>query len=102
MQLARDAGIDYRDFMEVGTFLATTGVEIKYRRPVHYHDELSIVAWVEDMQSRGLRCGFEICAPDSRTCYATAFSDHLLVTREGRPTVLPKDWKDRLLASETP
>jgi acyl-CoA thioester hydrolase len=100
MQLARDAGLDYRDFMAVGTFLATTGVEIKYRRSVQYHDELQIVAWVEAMQSRGLRCGFEINARDGQTCYATAFSDHLLVNREGKPTVLPKDWKDRLLQAD--
>lgn len=46
-ELLRTSGVSYRALEEAGVFLVVTRMEIRYRRPVRYDDEVEIVTRVE-------------------------------------------------------
>ncbi|MSR42143.1 MAG: acyl-CoA thioesterase [Phycisphaerales bacterium] len=86
-EMLRSAGGNYRTLEEGGLFLAVVALEVKYRRPARYDDELAVHTRlisggpVKIVHTYEVRCGEELLASASTTLACLG--------RDGRARALP-------------
>ena len=66
--LLRALGHTYRDLEDAGFFLVITKVELKYKRPAHYDDELTVRTTVTRTTPVRLEHSYEVIGPDGGVC----------------------------------
>jgi acyl-CoA thioester hydrolase len=98
---ARSMGVSYADMEKGGYFMAVTGLEIKYRVPLHYDELVAIDCWVHELKSRTVAFKFEVHRVQDGALCATAHIDLICITREGQITRWPEQWR-HWLSGEKP
>lgn len=93
---ARSKGVSYADMERSGYFMAVTGLDVKYRVPLHYDELVAIDCWVEELKSRTVTFKFEVRRVQDGVICATASTDLICITREGQITIWPAQWKQWL------
>ena len=87
MEFLKDAGLDYRAFLQAGLALVVARICITYKTPAVYGDELII-----ETESIRFRKSFGVFQQDIRkgsTLVATAEVSWFCVDSQGKPTPLP-------------
>ncbi len=94
-ELLRESGIAYRDLEAEHVFLVITRLELKYKSPARYDDEVTIITKVSGGGRARIDHEYEIrrIAPgeDRGELLATALTTLACVDQNGRPQPLP-DW----------
>lgn len=95
-ELLRVGGVTYRALEDAGVLLVVTRLDIRYKKPARYDDEIVVVTEVTGGGRARIDHGYEVWldAGDGRgksDLLATAASTIACVGRDGRPTALP-DW----------
>jgi acyl-CoA thioester hydrolase len=87
-ELLRSLGLTYRDIEDQGFLLVLTKIEVRYKRPAHYDDVLTIRTFVERTTAVRIDHRYEV----SRDGLLIAEGNTTLacVDREGRPQALPE------------
>lgn len=89
-ELCRRRGVRYRDFeLETGLSMAVVEINVRYRRPAKYDDEIEALAWIEKAHPRQVVFGYEIKQRESGELLTTGETKHILLTREGKPSRIP-------------
>jgi acyl-CoA thioester hydrolase len=94
LELARIVWMDehdlpYRDYVGMGVHFATTRVEVEYRGPVRFDDELLVTVWCEWVRGASLRMGYGMRVGDALV--GVAATEHAAVDTEGRVRRIPPD-----------
>ncbi len=87
-ELLRDVGATYKSMEDGGFLLVLTKVEVRYRRPAHYDDLLTVRTRVERVTSVRIDHVYEVLRGDELV--AEGSSTLACVDREGRPQALPE------------
>ncbi len=90
---ARQRGSDYASFERTGRFLTVTEVHARYVKPAVYGQRLTVRCWIEEMKSRMMTFGYEIVDADTRELHVTGSTKHICITKEGRVTTFPEEWR---------
>lgn len=88
--LLRAQGGNYKDLEDRGFFLVVAKIEIKYRSPAYYDDELRIVTTVMRTTPVRLEHKYEVFRPDG-TLVAEGSSTLACVDKAGKLQAMP-DW----------
>jgi acyl-CoA thioester hydrolase len=88
--LLRQAGGNYKELEDRGFFLVVAKLEIKYRSPAYYDDELRIVTTVTRTTPVRLEHQYEVFR-ENGTLVATGSSTLACVDAEGKLQPMP-DW----------
>lgn len=92
-ELLRASGATYRELEAAGVFLVVTRLEIAYRRPARYDDNITIITSVTGGGRARIDHAYEVrrLAPHETTgeLLATASSTLACVGADGRPRALP-------------
>ena len=87
--LLRGLGTNYRDLEDQGYFLVITKVEVKYRRPAHYDDLLTIRTTVTKTSPVRLEHEYEVFGPAGDLC-CTGATTLACVNGEGKIQPMPE------------
>ena len=87
-RLCRESGTHYADIERSGYWLTVTGAEARYRSGARYGDTVRVASWVDRLESRGIRFGYEVHR--DRQLIATGMTRHVWIDRNGRPRRLPE------------
>ena len=87
--LLRSMGTNYRDLEDQGYFLVITKVEVKYRRPAHYDDLLTITTTVTKTSPVRLEHEYEVFGPAGDLC-CTGATTLACVNGEGKIQPMPE------------
>jgi acyl-CoA thioester hydrolase len=98
---ARTAAVSYAEFEKLGYFMSVIGVDIRYRAALRYDELVAVDCWVEELKSRTVKFAYEVRQVSTGVICATATSEHICITREGRIAAWPADWK-RWLGGDIP
>ena len=99
LELARIRWLDehhfsYRRVMESGRHFATTRVEVDYRNPLRFDDEVDVVVWLDWVRGASLRMAYALdCAG---AVVAVAATEHAMVDAEGRVRRIPREDREAL------
>ena len=87
--LLRGLGTNYRDLEDQGYYLVITKVDVKYKRPAHYDDLLTIRTTVTRTTPIRLEHAYEVFRPDG-TLVALGATTLACVNREGKLQAMPE------------
>jgi acyl-CoA thioester hydrolase len=92
LELARILWMDehdlpYREYVAMGLHFATTRVEVEYRGPVRFDDELRVTVWCEWVRGASLRMAYALRVGE--TLVGVASTEHAAVDSEGRVRRIP-------------
>jgi len=87
--LLRGLGTNYRDLEDQGYFLVIVKVEVKYRRPAHYDDLLTIRTSVTKTSPVRLEHEYEVFGPAGELC-CTGATTLACVNGEGKIQPMPE------------
>ena len=93
VELCKACGFNYRDMeIEDGIFLAVASAECRYRYPARFDDEVIIKTWISEANPRIAVFAYEMRLAEGDRVLATGSTRHIFVSREMRPTRLPKKY----------
>ena len=87
--LLRGLGTNYHDLEDQGYYLVITKVEVKYRRPAHYDDLLTIKTTVTKTSPVRLEHEYEVFGPAGDLC-CTGATTLACVNGEGKIQPMPE------------
>lgn len=99
-ELMRSSGRAYSEMAAQGLHLPVTEVQVRYRRPTFYDDQIIIETRVPWLKKASLRFDYKILraqAQGGELELASGFTEHGCVNLEGRITPLPA-WVSQCLA----
>ena len=91
-ELLRTCGLSYKDLEDQGFLLVLTKIEVKYRRPAHYDDLLTLKTIMTRTTSVRIDHRYELSC--EKRLLAEGASTLACVDREGRPQALPDFLRD--------
>jgi acyl-CoA thioester hydrolase len=92
-EVLRSQGLTYRDLEDQGFLLVLTKIEVRYRRPAHYDDFLTIRTFVVRTTAVRIDHRYEVLRDGELLAEAT--TTLACVDREGRPQALPDSLRPR-------
>jgi acyl-CoA thioester hydrolase len=92
-ELLRQMGMTYRDLEDQGFYLVVSKVEVKYKRPAHYDDVLTVRTTVTRTTAVRLEHKYEVFGPDGHLC-CEGSSTLACVDGEGKIQPMP-EWVSR-------
>ena len=88
-ELLRGLGTNYRDLEDQGYYLVITKVEVKYRRPAHYDDLLTVRTTVTKTSPVRLEHEYQVFGPAGDLC-CTGATTLACVNGEGKIQPMPE------------
>jgi acyl-CoA thioester hydrolase len=95
-EFMRAHGFTYRQLEEMGVQMPVLELNVRFRRPAYYDDELRITTWVEELSRVRLRLAYEIMRVGDDQLLTEGTTGHTFVGRDGRPiriTHYPEAWE---------
>jgi len=94
-ELLRGSGVTYADMESEGIFLVVTKLDLRYKAPARYDDELLVVTRVTKFGRARLDHEYEVWGSDKQngqrtTLHVQATSTLACVDETGRPRALPE------------
>ncbi len=94
LELARVRWMDehhrpYTDYLDANLNFAVTHVEVDYRLPARFDDEVAVTVWLEWVRGASLRMAYAI--EGTNGTLVVAATEHAVVDGEGRVRRIPKD-----------
>ena len=86
-ELLRAAGYRYRDLEEADFLLAVVSLEVRYKRPARYDDELTLVTKIERLSRAKIMHSYEL--KRSYELLSTAQTTLACIDRNGRVQPMP-------------
>ena len=95
VEALRSLGLSYKSMEETGVFLPVSDLKLKYLKPLYYDDEVSLITKVCDMP--GTRIYFEYELKNLEGELTTLAETTLVfVDRNGRPCMIPENFKSKI------
>jgi len=88
-ELLRDNGYDYRDLEDQGILLVIAKLEIRYKAPAQYDDELELTTKVAKIDRVRIEHEYELVRPKDRCLIAQAKTTLVHVDRNGKIQPVP-------------
>jgi acyl-CoA thioester hydrolase len=85
----RALGQDYAEWEDEGYYLPVSEVYARYHAPAQYGDTITVHTWLEKVQSRSIRLGYEVRHAGSTRRLATGWTKHICMDQDGRACRLP-------------
>ena len=89
----RQRGRSYAEFERDGFLLIVTELSVRYLKAARYDQRITVRTWITEIKSRAMSYQYEIVEADTRELLATGLSKHLCLTRDGRITKIPDEWR---------
>lgn len=95
-EFMRHFGFTYRQLEQLGVVMPVLEINVRYRTPAFYDDELVITTWVEELSRTKIRLAYKIARPSDGKLLTEASSLHTFTGTDGRPiriTHHPEAWE---------
>ena len=94
-------GRDYhRDVEQRGFSWPVTEAFLRYLAPAHYGEMVTVRCWLEELQSRSIKIGYEALNAATKQVLCTGWTKHLNIDREGRVRALPPELRELMLGGK--
>lgn len=106
-ELIREAGLPYAEFEERGILLPVVNLNVQYKSPARYDDEICIRTSVKMFTGPRITFTYEVLNKQTKQLLVTGETEHVWVNQQFRPINLKKLWPEmadvitRLMESDT-
>ncbi|MDQ6693414.1 MAG: acyl-CoA thioesterase [Chloroflexota bacterium] len=95
-EFMRAFGFTYRQLEEMGVVMPVLEINVRYKRPAVYDDELCITTWVDELTRTKIRLAYSIVRTSDGKLLTEGSSLHTFAGRDGRPVRIthhPDAWE---------
>jgi acyl-CoA thioester hydrolase len=97
VELCRDHGFNYRDMeREEDSYLPVVEVNVKYRFPAKYDDEIVIRTRIVRLRTRTVRFAYEVVRASDGRLLAVGETHHVVMNKEGRTKSFPPKYAEMM------
>jgi len=89
-ELMRASGYTYEEMEKEGIFMPVLSVNVEYKMPAMYDEEISIYCWPEKLRGASIDMAYEVRGEDGRLC-AVGSSSHGFTSPELKPVRMKKE-----------
>lgn len=89
-EFGKQIGMSYGQCEKKGIMLPLISLECSYKKPAHYDDVLTIIAFVEKMTPVRLKVSYEVINKKTNELLATGSTTHVWTNSEMHPVNLKK------------
>lgn len=93
----RFCGFTYAELEDQGIYLPVVEVHCRYRKPLRYDQEFSVLTHIKELRRRFISFGYIVQSADGDGPIAEGETRHVVTDREGRTVSLPLEYRDRML-----
>lgn len=94
-------GRDYhRDVEQRGFSWPVTEAFLRYLAPAHYGEMVTVRCWLEELQSRSVKIGYEVLNAATKQVLCTGTTKHLNIDHQGRVRAIPPDLRELMLGGK--
>lgn len=93
-QLLREKGFPYKEIEARGLYLPVLEVNIQYKRPAKYDDNVTIISRLSEKPFVKIRMDYEVKRDNE--LLAIAHTIHVFMNKEGQATKAPKFFRDAM------
>lgn len=93
----RQRGMSYRDWEETGVSLVVNSLNINYRSPVYFDDELNINVKLTEARKRRFLFSYFIKKAAEELLIASATTLHTPTNSKGKAISLPDNWFNQII-----
>ena len=97
-EFIRSFGPTYAELEKAGIYLAVADASIRYHSPARYDDLVRVHTSLADVRSRTIRFDYSIRLAESGRKLASADTTLMCMSRDGRATSLPPEFRASLEA----
>jgi acyl-CoA thioester hydrolase len=99
VEFIRQLGLDYKRMeQEEGCGIAVVQVDVRYRAPARYDDELVVETKLLAARGAVVRFGYRILRADDRTLLCEGETAHVVVDKDMKKCQLPPRYAERFAA----
>jgi acyl-CoA thioester hydrolase len=98
--LLKECGLPYRELEAQGYYLPVVELGLKYHKPAHYDDTVTIITRLLERPLLRIRLDFVVRRGDE--LLVTAFTHHGFINRAGEPVRPPAAYTERMRALFAP
>lgn len=95
VEVLRELGLSYKQFEAEGFMIAVVGVNVRYRMPARYDDDLAIEARMETMRGPLVKFVYRVVRKEDGALLAEGDTTHIVVDRQMSKTRLPEKFAAR-------
>ena len=95
-EFCRKRGFSYADLEASGHKLVVTDVHCRYRNSARYDETVVIRTRLKKLNKRMITFDYQIFRQDGNEVIAEGETDHLSVGSNGKPKILPEEFRTRL------
>jgi acyl-CoA thioester hydrolase len=95
-EFCRKRGFSYADLEAAGYKLVVTDVHCRYRNPARYDETVTVRTRLKKVNKRMLTFDYQVLRHGSSEVIAEGESEHLSVGSNGKPKILPEEFRVRL------
>jgi len=100
-EFCRRRGIAYSEIeRESGCYLIVAEARCRYRRPLHYDQEVTVRTFLQEFRKRTMTFAYQLIDPATDTVHAEGETVHVVTDRQGRPKSFPEEYRRKLLGPE--
>jgi acyl-CoA thioester hydrolase len=81
---------DYGKWEKMGYFLPVSEAYARFVSPARYGDLIQVRTTLEEVRSRSLTLGYEVCVAESQRSLVTGWTKHLCMDAQGQVCRLPR------------
>ena len=97
----RKRGMSYVDWEEAGISLSVNYLNVNYRKPAYFDDELNIETKLAQARPRRLCFAYNVIRMKDKAFLATGETIHTPTSPDGKAIRVPKDWLVQLVGNKT-
>ncbi len=89
----RAHGTSFTEFEKEGISLAVSELNVRYSQAARYDQRVKIRCWIDEIKSRKVTFAYEIVAAETNALFATGYTKHICINRQGKVTKIPEHWR---------
>ena len=95
VEALRSLGLSYKSMEDTGVMLPVLDLKLKYLKPLFYDDEVTLTTKVCDMPEARIYFEYELKNPEGELT-TLAETTLVFVDRNGRPCMIPENFKSKI------
>ncbi len=92
----RSKGLSYRELDDGGVSLPVSSLNVNYKVPADFDDELDLYCELIEAKSRRFTFSYKLVRKDDNAVLVTGQTVHIPINREGQVIRCPSDWLEKL------
>jgi len=101
--LMREIGVPYAEVERSGFAMGVRKLDVRYRRPARYGDEILVRTWIQEARSASVSFGYEVLRASDEEVLLTGRVETVSLALDGmRPAPLPEAVRESIRARLAP